>query len=474
MVIVLDKYKKPLGVCSEHRARQLMEQRRACVYRYFPFAIILKDKDVREMDDLPSFRIKIDPGSKYTGLAVVRDSDNAVVLFMQIEHRGELVVKNMKTRSGARRNRRQRETRYRRCKYINHYLPKDSKYKVDSDRPEGWLPPSVKSIGDNIISWVRRLGRLLNITSCSFEAVRFDTQLLDNPDIEGIEYQQGTLFGYELREYLLDRYGHQCQYCGGESGDTILEWEHIKPKSKGGSDSVKNATLACHTCNQDKGNLSLDEWATVERGIKGPAARKKLAEARLKGIEQIKAHKAPKVSDRYCAWANSSRRYIEKALFGIFGDVECASGGRTKFNRVRLGLPKDHHYDALCVGTVPDGGYRDLTGDRCLYAKAMGRGTRFRGKINSCGIIVKKLQKVPKRINGFRNGDIVAADVPKGKYKGHHVGRVMTRQSGNFDIRTMDGDFAAANYKYCRLLQYNNGYQYRYVRFTATIPLGNK
>lgn len=101
MVIVLDKYKKPLGVCSEHRARQLMEQRRACVYRYFPFAIILKDKDVREMDDLPSFRIKIDPGSKYTGLAVVRDSDNAVVLFMQIEHRGELVVKNMKTRSGA-------------------------------------------------------------------------------------------------------------------------------------------------------------------------------------------------------------------------------------------------------------------------------------------------------------------------------------------------------------------------------------
>ena len=309
---------------------------------------------------------------------------------------------------------------------------------------------------------MRRLGRLLNITSCSFEAVRFDTQLLDNPDIEGVEYQSGTLFGYELREYLLDRYGHQCQYCGGESGDAILEWEHIHPKSRGGSDSVKNATLACHTCNRDKGNMTLDEWAAVERGIKGSAVRKKLAEARLKGIDQVKAHKAPKVSSRYCAWANSSRRYIEKALFGIFGEVECASGGRTKFNRTQLGLPKDHHYDALCVGTVPEGSYRDLTGGRCLYAKAMGRGTRFRGKINSCGIIVQKLQKAPKRINGFQNGDIVAADVPKGKYAGHHVGRVMTRQSGWFDIRTMGGDLVTANAQYCRILQYNNGYKYHY------------
>lgn len=358
--------------------------------------------------------------------------------------------------------------------YINHYLPKDSKYKANSNRPKGWLPPSVRSVGDNVINWVRRLGRLLNITSCSFEAVRFDTQLLDNPDIENTEYQQGTLFGYELREYLLDRYGHQCQYCGGVSGDNILEWEHIHPKSRGGSDSIKNATLACHTCNQDKGNLSLDEWATIERGAKGPAARKKLAEARLKGIDRVKANKPLKVSNRYCAWANSSRQYIEAGLFEQFGEVECASGGRTKFNRIQLGLPKDHHYDALCVGAVPDGGYRDLTGGRCLYAKATGRGTRFRGKINSCGIIILKLQKAPKRIKGFQNGDIVAADVSKGKYTGHHVGRVMTRQSGNFDIRTMDGDLATANFKYCRILQYNNGNQYHYGKSTAKIPLGYK
>lgn len=464
MVPTLDKYHQPFGVCSERRARILLNQRRACVYSYYPFAIILKDKDAQEVEGLPSFRVKIDPGSKYTGIAVVRNEDNAVVFYMQIEHRGEQVVKSLQTRKIIRNHRRQRETEYRRCKYINHYLPQGSNYKIDSNRPDGWLPPSVKSVGDNIISWVRRLGKLFNLTHCSFEAVRFDMQLMDNPEISGVEYQQGTLLGYEIKEYLLHKYGHVCQYCGGESGDTILEWEHIRPRSRGGSDSMKNATLACHTCNQDKGNLSMDEWAAVERAVKGPADRKKLAEARLKGIEQVKAHKAPKVSNRYCAWTNASRRYVEKALFDIFGDVECASGGRTKYNRSRLGLPKDHHYDALCVGAVPKHGYKDLTNGYCLYTKAIGRGTRFRGRINKCGIIVQKLKRIPKLVKGFQNGDIVVAEVPGGKYAGRHVGRVTTRQSGWFDIRTTTGELITTSTANCRVLQRNNGYRYHYKR----------
>ena len=461
MVITLDKHKRPLGFCSERRARVLLTKRRACVHRYYPFTIIIKDVDARDLD-IPEYRIKIDPGAKHTGIAIVRESDNAVMAYFQIEHRGESIVQKLETRHAARRNRRQRETRYRRCKWINHYLPKDSKYKTESPRPDSWLPPSVKSTSDNIISWVRRLCKLINIRCCSFEAVRFDTQLLDNPNIEGVEYQQGTLFGYEVKEYLLDKYGHTCQYCNGVSDDSILEWEHIQPKSKGGSDSIKNATLACHTCNQDKGNTLLPDWLEQEKAVKGSAARKKLSEARILGIQRVMTGNPPKVSNRYCAWVSSSRRATERGLFGIFGEVECASGGRTKFNREMLKLPKDHHYDALCVGTVPETGFNDLTNGYCLYIKAMGRGSRFRGKINKCGIITTKLKKGPRRRFGFQNGDIVAADVPKGKYAGYHVGRVMTRASGAFDIRCTDGKLVTANQQYCRILQHDNGYQYCY------------
>jgi 5-methylcytosine-specific restriction endonuclease McrA len=420
---------------------------------------------------IAKYRIKIDPGSKHTGIAVVREADNAAMLFMQIEHRAEFIVKNLQTRNAARRNRRQRETRYRRCKFINHYQKKDSKYEATTPRPDGWLPPSVKSIGDNVINWVNRLGRLINITNCSFEAVRFDTQLMDNPEISGKEYQSGTLLGYEIKEYLLDKYTHTCQYCGGASKDPILEWEHIVPRSKGGSDSIKNATLACHTCNQDKGNLSLTEWLEQESKLKT-----KLAKARTSGIAKVMAGKTTSASDRYCAWANASRRYIERDLFKIFGEgkVECSSGGRTKFNRMKLNLPKDHHFDALCVGNVPEKGYKDLAHGYCLYVTAIGRGTRFRSRINKCGVIMLKLKKTPKSVFGFHTGDIVAVDSTTGKYKGHYVGRVMTRASGYFSVRTTDNEVISTKYDKCKVVQYNNGYRYSVKKTdNKAIPLDN-
>lgn len=395
MVIALDRYKKPLGFVTERRARILMERRRACLYRVFPAVIIIKDLDSRKIAGLPTYRVKIDPGAKHTGIAIIRNETDEVMFFMQIEHRGDQVHKNKQTQKNSRRNRRSRETPYRRCKYKNG--------RYDSSREEGWLPPSVKSTADNIIAWIRRLSRWIRLTDCSFEAVRFDAQLMDNPNIEGMEYQHGELFGYELREYLLDRYGHECQYCHGVSGDPILEWEHIRPRSRGGSDSVKNATLSCSCCNREKNTMNVREWHEVLQGSPElPVIQKKKASgqeltgpeklllARIRGTKDVMEGKVRK-SDRYCAWVNSTRRYLERYLFDRFGEVECSTGGRTKYNRTRiLKLPKDHHYDALCVGTVPDAGYTDRTHGYVLYAKAMGRGSRLRGHVNDCGIIITK------------------------------------------------------------------------------------
>ena len=81
MVITLDKNKQPLGVCSERRARILLQKKRAYVRKYFPFTIVVKDTDIRTLEKRDEYRIKIDPGSKYTGIAVVRLTDDAVVFF---------------------------------------------------------------------------------------------------------------------------------------------------------------------------------------------------------------------------------------------------------------------------------------------------------------------------------------------------------------------------------------------------------
>lgn len=457
MVIILDGHKKPAGFTTEGHIRRLTEKHKAVIYRKFPCVAILTKADVRDFADVRSYRIKIDPGAKHTGIAVVCNETDEAVFFMQVEHRGEQVKKNVDKRRSSRRNRKNRETGYRRCKY------KGGRGGFGSSRKEDWLPPSVKSTADNIVSWVRRLSRWINLTECSFEAVRFDTQLMDNPDIEGVEYQQGELFGYEVKEYLLDRYGHTCQYCGGSSGDRILEWEHIVPKSRGGSDSVKNATLSCRTCNMEKNDRRPDEWAAA---IKAKPILTELDKARLEGIGNVLEGGA-KVSNRYCAWTNSMRRYTERFLFGTFSDVECSSGGRTKYNRTSFGLPKDHHYDALCVGDVPEDGYTDRTGGYVLMVKATGRGSRLRGNVNACGIITVKYKNRAKTYNGFMTGDIVKADVPKEKHKGRWTGRITIRSSGSFGLVDGNGERHDINCKYMTVIQKADGYAYHYERRPA-------
>ncbi len=66
----------------------------------------------------------------------------------------------------------------------------------------------------NINTWVEKLRKLAPISDISQELVKFDTQLMRNPNIQGKEYQQGTLAGYETREYLLEKWKRCCAYCG--------------------------------------------------------------------------------------------------------------------------------------------------------------------------------------------------------------------------------------------------------------------
>jgi hypothetical protein len=86
----------------------------------------------------------------------------------------------------------------------------------------------------------------------------FDAQKMQQPEITGIAYQQGTLQGYEVKEYLLDKWERTCAYCG--KTDVPLEVEHIVPKSRGGTNRVSNLTIACRTCNLKKGDKTAEEF----------------------------------------------------------------------------------------------------------------------------------------------------------------------------------------------------------------------
>jgi 5-methylcytosine-specific restriction endonuclease McrA len=343
-VFVLDGEQHPLLPCRPARARLLLTQKRAAVYRRYPFTIILRASKPDATG--ATLRVKIDPGSKTTGLAVVSDSDGEVVWAAELEHRGQQVHGALLARRAIRRSRRQRHTRYRPPRFANRR------------RREGWLPPSLESRLANILTRVDRLQRLCPIGAISQELVRFDTQLLENAEISGVEYQQGELAGYEVREYLLEKWGRRCAYCG--QSNVPLEIGHIVPRTRGGSNRVSNLTIACHGCNDAKGERTAAEW----------------------GYPQVQA--PAKTPLRDAATVNTTRWALNQRLVQTGLPVETGTGGRTKWNRTRRGLPKTHWLDAACVGdsTPPRLQVKGLVP---LAITAMGRHSRQMCRPNAFG-----------------------------------------------------------------------------------------
>jgi 5-methylcytosine-specific restriction endonuclease McrA len=418
-VFVLDAQKSPLMPCRPARARLLLSQGRAAVDRRYPFTILLTapDPDVA----VAPLRVKIDPGSKTSGLAVVNDADGQVVWAAERKHRGQQVRDALLARRAIRRSRRQRHTRYRPPRFANRR------------RREGWLPPSLESRLANMLTWVDRLQRLCPIGAISQELVRFDTQLLQNAEIAGVECQQGELAGYEVREYLLEKWGRRCAYCGAT--DRPLQVEHITPRTRGGSNRVSNLTIACKQCNDAKGKRTATEYGHPEVQA--------LAKRPLKDAAAV----------------NSTRWSLFHRLAGLGLPLESGTGGRTKWNRIRRDLPKSHWLDAACVGasTPPR---LQIKGLVPLAITAMGRHSRQMRRTSAFGF-PDKAPKATSVGGGFRTGDIVRAVVPATSAKaGVYVGRIAIRATGSCNIKTATDTVQGIHYRYCQPLHRADGYAY--------------
>ncbi|GCF11532.1 hypothetical protein KDI_50960 [Dictyobacter arantiisoli] len=243
-VFVIDSFYQPLNPVHPARARLLLKQGKALVYRMYPFTLILKR--VVEQPEVNPLRIKLDPGSRTTGIAIVNDASGEVVFAAELTHRGQAVKAALDDRRAIRRSRRQRKTRYRKSRWSNR------------KRKQGWLPPSLESRIANVLTWVNRLSRYGPITAISMELVKFDLQQMENPEVSGVEYQQGTLAGYETREYLLEIWDRTCSYCSKK--DIPLQIEHIHPRARGGTNRISNLCLACEPCNTAKGTQDIKDF----------------------------------------------------------------------------------------------------------------------------------------------------------------------------------------------------------------------
>jgi hypothetical protein len=267
------------------------------------------------------------------------------------------------------------------------------------------------------------------------ESVKFDTQLLQNPDISGIEYQQGNLAGVEVREYVLLRGNHTCAYCDAQN--VPLNLDHVTPKAKGGSNRVSNLVPACIKCNSTKSDT------LVEIFVKDKTRLNKILAQTKKSLAGTAA-------------VNSSRSALEKMLVSTGLPVETATGGLTKWNRKQLGMDKTHANDAACVGKVSS-----LTGRNIspMFVKCMGRGSHKRTRLDKYGFPRGYLSNKKAHFD-FQTGDIVKANVTKGTKKGTYFGRVAVRAAGSFNIQTKTQLIQGIAHRFCTKIQNTDGYSY--------------
>jgi 5-methylcytosine-specific restriction endonuclease McrA len=375
LVFVLNKHGNPLMPASPAKARHLLDNGQAVVVRRTPFTIQLLYGSSGYKQGVT---LGIDAGYSTVGFSAVAGRELIA---------GELTLRNdikrlLEKRRAYRRTRRSRKW-YREPRFNNR-------------GKKGWLAPSIKHKLDSHIRLIEKLKKILPITRIIVEVASFDTQKMQNPEISNIEYQQGELQGYEVREYLLEKFGRKCVYCG--KTDVPLEIEHIVPRSRGGSDRVSNLTTACHECNQTKGNQTAEEF----------------------GYPRIQAEAKKTLK------ATAFMNIVRSRIVDILG-CDQTFGYITKHGRIELDLPKSHATDAFVIA----GGNGRVRSTHQVIAKQVRRQNRSLYKANF--LTRGKLKRnTVKEVKGFKRFDKV-------KYDGTECFIHGLRSRGYFDLRTITG-----------------------------------
>ncbi len=252
-VPVLNMSGKPLMPTSPRKARILLKQGKATVVQRMPFTIQLKYPSGETKQD-----ITLDINNRYSTIG-----------FSAVTEKSELISGELTLRKGISKPLEQKRNyrRVRRNKLL-HRKPRLN----NRSKPKSWLASGIHHKLNTHLRLIEKLKEVLPITKVIVEVSAFDTQKLQNPEIKDVEYQQEELQGHEVIEYLLEKWKHKCAYCGKDN--LPLEIEHIIPKSRGGSDRVSNLTLACHKCNQNKGDKTAAEFGHPEIQKVGPYRKK--------------------------------------------------------------------------------------------------------------------------------------------------------------------------------------------------------
>jgi RRXRR protein len=423
-VFVLDTNKQPLDPVHPGHARLLLKRGRAAVWRRFPFTIILNCAVTSP--HVEPLRIKLDPGSKTTGIAVLNDASGEAGLCRRTgasraqDFRRCCDETNDPTITSPTQNPVQaasfRQSEKQAAGLAASFAPESHQQCADLDATLVWAllyhrtKPRTGKVryaadGPSRDQWGR-----VSTGYASFRAMKYASICWRNGD--------GTV---PIAERAMSR--------------LRLSTSPREPASR--DDRVCNLTLACHRCNEKKGVQDIRDFLTHTPDL----------------LQQILAQARAPHKD--AAAINVTRWALYRRLQALGLPVECGSGGLTKYNRTLRGLPKAHWIDAACVGhSTPE--RLNVAAVSPFVITAQGHGCRQVTNVDRFGFPRGK-PKQRGRSSGFKTGDLVRAVVLSGKKAGTYTGRVLVRASGSFDIRTQAGRVQGINGRYCHPLHRSDG-----------------
>lgn len=352
-IYVLNKNGTPLmPTTRSSHIRKLLKCGKARIVEYNPFTIQLLYESTNYTSNLV---VAIDPGRTNIGANVIDEKNLCSLFNVKVSTRNKEIPKLMKerkmhrnlSRNGERKRRQRRakanNTTFKECengnyikeRYLPHYeKPIHIRYIKNSEskfcnrvRPKGWLTPTANQLLQTHFNVIRKAQKYLPITSCSIELNKFAFMQMDNPNINNWQYQQGKLFGKEsLYNAINEMQENHCLLC--KKG--IDHYHHIVEQSNGGSDTIDNIAGLCekHHTLVHKELVWKEKLLTKKQGL-------------------MKKYGALSV-------LNQIIPYLLKEVITMFGEnnVFVCSGQDTYTLRNYLSIPKDHNYDAYCIGLM--------------------------------------------------------------------------------------------------------------------------
>ena len=383
---VLGQNGKPLMPTQRlGKVYRLLKTKKAHIVNYEPFTIKLDYEPKTHI--IQPLTLGVDSGAIHSGYSLAnehREYYNAEIMAR------DNISKNISDKRMYRRNRRSRKTRYRKPRFNNR-----------KNKGKGWIPPSLEQKVNVQVNEIAHLHKYFPINNIIIEVAEFDIQKIKNPDISGKEYQQGTLQGYNIRNYLLEKYHHNC--------------------------------------NQKKGTLTAEEF--IRQTLTPQKAAQKL--------RQI-----PKTKQllKYMAHMNATRWVLYNTIKETYDSVSLTYGYITKYNRIDAGLPKAHHIDAKCItgfATVPSFGVTVVKTKMRRHNRQLHRATFSKGHI-------RKAATLPRFVHGFQLYDIVM-------FNKHRYYIQSRRSSGSFRLVSLEGlKDENRTYKKLTFLTHTNAYLTNY------------